>query len=461
MKATRDFAGSLVPRPGPVCGAWKGRHDGGDREILEALVPADEVSPKTPGENRSLSPDTPHPARRVALIGSTGSIGRSTLAIARETPGFFDIVSLSANRSWETLADQAAEFGVRRLGIGDPEAADDLASALRERGVRDFEIVTGLSGLSQLARDPEVDTVLLSVVGAAGVVPALAAVEAGKRLALANKEALVAAGSLVRAAAKRSGALIVPVDSEHSAIFQCLASGAPSEVRRIVLTASGGPFRTLAAADLERVTPAQALKHPNWDMGGKITIDSATLMNKGLELIEAGWLFDVGPELLDVVVHPQSVIHSMVEFIDGSIVAHLGVPDMRVPISYALSWPHRRSSSDKSLFLDLISKGTLTFERPDYAKFPCLRLAMEAMKEGGLVPAVMNAANEVAVELYMRGKMGFMDIPRVIGGVMEQWRGSGEMFFDTLDELMAADDEARRMAAQIAGGLTGRYPAAS
>lgn len=419
MGLTEHFAAPLVPGPGPRPDAWPGATVAGG------------------------------PARRVAIIGSTGSIGKSALAIARDNPGFFEIASLSANKSLETLADQAVEFGVRRLGIGDSGLVDSLASALRLRGIDDFEILTGVAGLSDLARDPGADTVLLAMVGAAGVAPALAAAESGKRLALANKEALVAGGSLVTFAARRSGAVILPVDSEHSAIFQCLASGAPSEVRRIILTASGGPFRTMPSRDLEKVIPAAALKHPNWSMGGKITIDSATLMNKGLELIEARWLFDIGPDILDVVVHPQSVIHSMVEFIDGSVVALLGVPDMRVPIIYALSWPRRYPTPDNSLFLDLVSKGTLTFERPDYEKFPCLGLAIDAMREGGFAPAIMNAANEVAVEFFLNGAIGFMDIPRIVGGVMEQWRGVGPREIGSLEELMEADETARRIARDL------------
>lgn len=383
----------------------------------------------------------------LAILGSTGSIGKSALQVVRDHPDDFRVISLSANSSLDLLVQQIVEFRPLKAAVGRADLAWELKSRLAALGLAEVEVLAGDQGLQELAADPQAETVLLSIVGAAGVRPAYAAARAGKRIALANKEALVAAGALVMAAARESGARILPVDSEHSAIFQCLSCGRPQEVRRIVLTASGGPFRTTPAQEMSHITPARALKHPNWDMGGKITIDSATLMNKGLEVIEAHWLFDGAP--IDVVVHPQSIIHSMVEFMDGSIMAHLGVPDMRIPILYALTWPHRGPSADQSLHLNLLTCGPLTFEAPDMERFPCLALALQALRSGGFNPAVLNAANEVAVGAFLKGRTGFMDIPATVERVLEKCGSTAEP--SDIEQIMEMDGLARVRAAEVLG----------
>jgi 1-deoxy-D-xylulose-5-phosphate reductoisomerase len=392
-----------------------------------------------------VTPPTSHPSRprRLAIIGSTGSIGRSALDVVRQHRHAFEVVALAAHSAWEELAAQAAEFTPRCAALADPQAARALASSQRSLDVR-----AGAEGVASLAALDDIDTVLLAVVGIAGLAPALAAVRNGKRLALATKEVLVAAGPLVLQEARRNGAEVLPVDSEHSAILQCAQSAGArgvESIARVVLTASGGPFRTRARDALRRVTPAEALAHPTWNMGNKITIDSATLMNKGLEVIEAHRLFDVRTEQIEVVIHPQSIVHSLVEFCDGSVVAQLSEPDMRIPIMYALGYPERRPL--RVTQLDLARIGELTFFEPDYVAFPCLGLAYEALRMGGTAPAVLNAANEVAVEQFLNGVIGFLDIPRQIERKLSAHRNVAE---PSLGDILAADAWAREDSQAVA-----------
>ncbi len=378
--------------------------------------------------------------RRLAVLGATGSIGRQTLEVAALFPDRLVIDSLAAGSDWQGLARVALAVRPRAVAIGDASAYGALADALAGTGI---EVGAGAAAVADLARASEADVVVAAVVGAAGLASTLAAVEAGKTVALANKEALVVAGALVAREAARTGAQVIPVDSEHSAIFQCLVGEPAGCVERLTLTASGGPFRTRDGATFGAITPAEALRHPNWAMGAKITVDSATLMNKGLEVIEAHWLFGVPADKIEVVVHPQSAVHSVVTFCDGAAKAQLGVPDMKVPIQYALSFPERWPAPHARL--DWPSLGTLDFEPPDLDRFPCLALAYHALRAGGTVPAAMNAANEVAVARFLASDIGFPDIPRVIERAMEQDGGGSA---DTLDALLAVDAEARRAAAE-------------
>jgi 1-deoxy-D-xylulose-5-phosphate reductoisomerase len=352
----------------------------------------------------------------VTVLGSTGSIGVSTLDVLARHPDRFRVVALTANSDVETMLAQCRRFRPELVAMADPQAA----LVLRERlaGVQGApEVLAGVEGLAQAATLPEAQVVMAAIVGAAGLVPTLAAAQAGKRLLLANKEALVVAGALLMEAVARSGAVLLPIDSEHNAIFQCLPPGfadglARVGVERILLTASGGPFLNTPREALAAVTPEQACAHPNWDMGRKISVDSATMMNKGLELIEACWLFGTGPERVQVVVHRQSVIHSLVQYVDGSVLAQLGNPDMRTPIAHALGWPERLISGVPPL--DLFAVGRLDFEPPDLGRFPCLGLAIAAAASGGTAPAVLNAANEVAVAAFLGGRIGFMGIADVV-----------------------------------------------
>jgi len=377
----------------------------------------------------------PRLQRRVALLGATGSIGRQTLAVADALPDRLEIVTMTARSDAPALAAAARGRSPRYLGLADPEA--DLAplAGLGAGAGR------GPDALIAAATHPEVDVVVVAVVGTAGLPPTLAALEAGKRVALATKEALVVGGHLVMAAARRAAAAVLPIDSEHSAILQCLRGAAPEEVEAILLTASGGPFVEVPLDRMERLTPPEALRHPTWRMGPKITIDSATLMNKGLEVIEARWLFDVSPSQVQVVVHRQSIVHSMVQFRDGAILAQLGCPDMRLPIQYALLYPERPESPWPRL--DLMRAGALTFEAPNRERFPCLSLAYRAAEEGGSLPAVMSAANEEVVGLFLAGKIGFTDIPRRIGRVMDAHENQPS---PSLDAVLRADAWARRAA---------------
>ena len=353
--------------------------------------------------------------KRLAILGSTGSIGASTLAVVDAHPDEFAVVALAARGNLDLLAQQVRAFRPSFVSVGSEPAARGLRHRLDGLPVP-LEIGWDDAGLVQAATHPDADLVVSAIVGSAGLVPTLAAVRAGKDVALANKESLVA-GELVMVAARASRARILPVDSEHSAIFQCLANGGREGLRRVVLTASGGPFRTTPRSEFGRITPAQALRHPTWNMGRKITIDSATLMNKGLEVIEARWLFDLDVTQVDVIVHPQSIIHSMVEFVDGSFLAQLGITDMRLPILYALRHPARGPSALPRLKLEEVP--TLTFEPVDREKFPCLTYAYRALEAGGTLPAVLNAANEVAVHRFLEGAIRFDQIPDVIASALD------------------------------------------
>jgi len=378
--------------------------------------------------------------KTVALLGSTGSIGTQAIQVA----GLLDDVSitaLSANSNGELLAEQARLLGVERAALADKDAARRFAALFEDIGV---ELLAGSAGIVELVKGGSHDLVLNAIVGSAGLEPTLAAVEQGTTLALANKESLVAGGNLVTRKASASGALIIPVDSEHSAIFQCLLGEDKAELRRIVLTASGGPFRSRPLESIEDVSVEEALAHPTWNMGPKVTIDSATLMNKGLEVLEAYHLFAVGMDRIDVVIHPQSVMHSMVEMVDGSVLGHLGVPDMRIPIQYSLTYPERRPCP--ASFLSLAEYGSLTFEEVDDRRFPALALARDAGDRGGTMPAAMNAANEVAVRAFLSGRIGFTDITRLVAAVLEKHEA---LQGGTLEEIREAESDATRVAEEL------------
>ncbi len=388
--------------------------------------------------------------RTVALLGSTGSIGRAALDVLGRWRDRFRVVALAAGGGrLRVLADQVRTVRPEVVAVPREEDAVRLRDLLAGERV---EVLAGEEGMVRAAAGSGADVVIAAIVGAAGLVPTLAAVRAGRTVALANKEALVAAGEVMTRAARESGATLLPVDSEHNAIHQCLRAGRPAEVRRIVLTASGGPFRGRSAAELSAVTPDQALRHPTWEMGPKITVDSATLMNKGLEVIEARWLFGLPPEAIDVVIHPQSVVHSMVEFRDGSIVAQLGTPDMRHPIQYALTYPERLDAPAERL--DLLAASPLQFEPPDAETFRCLALAFDALRAGGDAPARLNAANEVAVEAFLDGRIPFDRIPAVLERALAERPPRPA---DTLEAVLAADREARRAASRaVAREMEGR-----
>jgi 1-deoxy-D-xylulose-5-phosphate reductoisomerase len=386
--------------------------------------------------------------RGVAILGSTGSVGESTLDVIARHPDRFRVIALGANRNVGKLADQCQRFAVPYAALADDSAAGELAAELRARGA-DTRVLRGADGLADIACLPEVHSVMAAIVGAAGLRSTLAAASAGKRLLLANKESLVMAGPLLMRMVRESGATLLPIDSEHNAVFQCLpptarTGEAPPGVRRILLTASGGPFIDKDRAQLDRVTPDEACAHPNWVMGRKISVDSATLMNKGLEFIEACLLFGVSPQQVEVVIHRESIVHSLVEYVDGSVLAQLGAPDMRTPIAHALAWPERVTSGVQSL--DLIKVGTLRFEAPDLRRFPALGLAQEAARAGGSRPASLNAANEVAVSAFLEGGLNFARIPAVIESVMATTSG-GEI--RDLEDVLAADAEARERASAL------------
>ena len=377
--------------------------------------------------------------RKISILGSTGSIGRQTLDVVRA--GGDTVLALTANRDAARMEEQCREFRPELAVMMDPEAAADLRVRLADTDIR---VLEGMEGLIEAATIPKVDTVVTAVVGIVGLRPTIAAIQAGKRIALANKETLVCAGELVMKEAERWGAQIVPVDSEHSAIFQCLQGCADhGEVKRILLTASGGPFWGKTRAELETVTLADALKHPNWSMGAKITVDSATMMNKGLELIEAMRLYRLSAEKICVVVHRESIIHSAVEYCDNAVIAQLGVPDMRLPIQYALTWPERGEAVAKPL--DLFACGTLTFAPPDEENFPCLALARRVAAQGGTATAILNGANEAAVGRFLAGEIGFLDIPRLVERAMEHVPAGAA---STLEDVFEADRAARAWAAE-------------
>jgi 1-deoxy-D-xylulose-5-phosphate reductoisomerase len=384
--------------------------------------------------------------RGIAILGATGSIGRSTLDVIGRHPDRFRVEALSGHGNPAGLAELCARHDARRAVISDPANADALAAELERAGAK-TRVVAGADALLDMVADPAVDTVMAAIVGAAGLRPTLHAVERGKRVLLANKESMVIAGPLFRRVLERSGAEIIPVDSEHNALFQSLPVDFAREglaacgVRRLILTASGGPFLHSDPGTLANVTPEQACDHPNWDMGRKISVDSATLMNKGLEVIEARWLFNAGPDQIDVVVHPQSIIHSMVAYDDGSVLAQLGLPDMRTPIAHALAWPDRIESGVEAL--DLATIGTLEFHTPDLNRFPCLELAFRAMREGGSAAATLNAANEVAVQAFLDRQIPFMTIPGIVEYALDHadWNEAA-----CLEDILRADEAARALA---------------
>ncbi|WP_430434054.1 1-deoxy-D-xylulose-5-phosphate reductoisomerase [Methyloversatilis sp.] len=382
--------------------------------------------------------------RRLTVLGATGSIGVSTLDVVARHPDRFEIVALSGHRQIDRLAEQCIAFAPRIAVVADADAA----VVLRERlaGRVPTEVMHGVEALEMVAALPEVDTVMAAIVGAAGLRSALAAARAGKRILLANKESLVMSGDLFMREVAAHGATLLPIDSEHNAVFQCMPAKGREGVRRILLTASGGPFRRTPIADLATVTPAQACAHPNWDMGRKISVDSATMMNKGLEVIEARWLFDTPAERIDVVIHPQSIVHSMVEYVDGSVLAQMGNPDMRTPIAHALAWPERIESGVG--VLDLAAVADLVFERPDLDRFPCLKLAFDALRAGAGTPAVLNAANEVAVAAFLEHRLGFRAIADVIAATLDTLPDQPS---STLDEVFAADAAAREVARRQIG----------
>lgn len=377
--------------------------------------------------------------KRIAILGSTGSIGTQTLDVVREHADEYEAYALTAGHNAELLIAQAREFHPEVVVIADESRYETVREALADLPIK---VWTGTEAIGDAASLPDVDVVVTAMVGFAGLRPTVAAIEAGKTIALANKETLVVAGELITELAVKHRAPILPVDSEHSAIFQSLVGEDGNAIDKILLTASGGPFRTTPIEELAGVTAARALKHPNWEMGAKITIDSATMMNKGFEMIEAKWLFGVEPERIEVLVHPESIVHSAVQLADGGVKAQLGVPDMRLPIQYALSFPHRLSLSGERL--DLAALGRLTFERPDFDKFDCLRIAYEAIEAGGNLPCVVNAANEVANAAFRHGAVGFLDIPRLIRRAMADATRCQRA---SLDDYLASDAEVRRLVA--------------
>lgn len=385
-------------------------------------------------------PENDAPTRGIAVLGSTGSIGTQALDVIREQRDALHVEVLSAHNNADLLVKQALEFKPNVVVIGNEGKWKEVNDALFDLGIK---VYSSADALEQVVETDGIDMVLTAMVGAAGLKPTMRAIQAGKHIALANKETLVVAGELVMAAARKRGVDIHPVDSEHSAIYQCLTGEFHNPIEKVILTASGGPFRGRDLASLEGVTKADALKHPNWDMGAKITIDSASLMNKGLEVIEAKWLFDVDPDQIDVVVHPQSIVHSCVQFTDGSIKAQLGLPDMKLPIQYALTYPRRLANAfPRFSFMDYPE---LTFEQPDTKTFRNLALAFDALRTGGNAPAVLNAANEIAVARFLRDELTFLDLPRVVEHALERVT---LMSKPSLDDLVASDAEARHVATE-------------
>jgi 1-deoxy-D-xylulose-5-phosphate reductoisomerase len=401
--------------------------------------------------------------KKIAILGSTGSIGRQSTLVIDSLPGEFQVVSLAAGSNISLVAEQIKKYRPQVVSVGTEAGARELCAVLKKKrgnknatgsgersgsqgGYSDPEILFGAEGIERVATHPGVELVISAAVGVVGLPATYKAIEQGKSIALANKEVLVAAGEIVMAAVRRHNVALLPVDSEHNAIHQCLRSGQRSEVKRLVLTASGGPFRNTPIAKMNKATPKEALAHPNWKMGNRITIDSATLMNKGFEVIEARWLFDVGLDQIQVVIHPQSTIHSMVEFVDGSILAQLGATDMRMPIRYALTYPERVPSYDCALDWSTLRK--LEFAEVPARKFPCLTLAKAALKQGGPLPCALNAADEIAVAAFLDGKLSFPGIAAVVERVLERMPRCS---FNRIDDVLAADAEARRLAQEEAG----------
>ena len=381
----------------------------------------------------------------ITILGATGSIGINTLDVIARHPDKYELIAITANKGVKRLLEQCIKWQPKYAVMADPDCAEQLRQALKEKAP-EVTVLSGKQGLQQVASLPEVDYVMAAIVGAAGLLPTLAAAEAGKRVLLANKESLVVSGKLFMDTVKKHNAELLPIDSEHNAIFQCMPAGfekglEEKGVSRILLTASGGPFRTMPVDELPTVTVEQAVAHPNWVMGRKISVDSASMMNKGLELIEACWLFNTNPDNIQVVLHPQSVIHSMVEYADGSVLAQLGNPDMRTPIAHAMAWPERITSGVESL--DMFDIARLDFEEPDLARFPCLRLASEAMNRGGTATTILNAANEIAVEEFLQNHIRFTDIPRVIESCLNEMSVTEA---NSLDVLLKTDGETREHA---------------
>ncbi len=389
----------------------------------------------------------------VAILGATGSIGTSTLDVLSRNKDKYKVIALTANNNVDKLFEQCVEHMPKYAVVVNEAGADKLAAKMKTASL-DIEVLSGVESLDLVSSFNETDYVVAAIVGAAGLSSSLAAAKAGKRILLANKETLVMSGQIFMDEVAKNNATLLPVDSEHNAIYQCLQSfnggtGLSNEVRKIYLTASGGPFRTTDLKLLESVTPDQACAHPNWSMGRKISVDSATMMNKGLELIEACWLFDASVDDVQIVIHPQSIVHSMAEFIDGSIMAQLGQPDMRTPIAYALAWPERIESGVSSL--DLFAMANLEFEKPDYARFPCIKLAEDAMRAGGIMPAVLNAANEIAVQAFLDNEIAFMSIAKVVESVMQQVPFK---LASDISMLITADTDSRAIALDAIGTLS-------
>lgn len=389
--------------------------------------------------------------KRLAILGSTGSIGQSALAVVAARPDRLRVVALAAGENTLRLVEQASTFRPDTIAMSTASALAEARAELSRAGVMPQNALSGPEGMLAVATHPDADIVLFASSGTAGLDAVLAAIEARKTIALANKEILVMAGGIVMAAARRKGIAVLPVDSEHSAIHQCLHGRAPSEIKRLILTASGGPFRGLSREDLQKATRDDALRHPTWRMGPKITIDSATLMNKGLEVIEARWLFDVGPEQIDVLVHPQSIVHSMVELVDGSIIAQLGATDMRLPIQYAFSYPDRWTAPVPPL--DLARAGRLDFEVPDTSRFPCLGLAFRALSGLAGLPIVLNAANEMAVAAFLDRRIGFTAIPDLIRGAMDAYESESPSDIRGLEDVRRVDGWAREFTGRASGGV--------
>lgn len=389
----------------------------------------------------------------ICILGATGSIGVSTLDVVARHPNLYNVVALTANKNIDVLYEQCLAHSPEVVVIVDEQKATEFKTKIENSPIANLRILSGASALIEVATLPNVDSVMAAIVGAAGLLPTLAAAEAGKTILLANKEALVMSGDIFMNAVTKSGAQLLPIDSEHNAIFQCMPAayqtGASAKgVRRILLTASGGPFRTMPLDELSQVTPAQAVAHPNWDMGKKISVDSATMMNKGLEMIEACLLFNLKPEQIQVVIHPQSVIHSMVDYVDGTVLAQMGCPDMRIPIAHALAYPERFESGATPL--DIFTVKHMDFEPADLERFPCLRLAYEAIQTGGTMPTILNAANEIAVEAFLNEQIRFTDIPVVIEKTMQE---IPMQIADSLETILATDTHARTVANQIIQGL--------
>jgi 1-deoxy-D-xylulose-5-phosphate reductoisomerase len=391
--------------------------------------------------------------KRLCILGSTGSVGQNCLRVVESLSDHFRVVCLAAGRNLSVLAGQTLKFEPELVAVGGPESVEPLRQQLRAQGYqRPVAIVGGREGLVEAATGPEVDFVVSASHGVTGLAPTFEAIRAGKPVGLANKEVLVVAGELVMREARERGVEILPIDSEHSAVHQCLRSGRSHEVRRLILTGSGGPFLRTPRKKFDSVTPEQALNHPIWRMGGRITVDSATLMNKGLEIIEARWLFGLRSEQIQVLVHPESIIHSMIEFRDGAILAQLGVADMRIPIQYALTYPERLRV-DRELSLDLATAQRLHFQRPDVKRFPCLELGREALERGGALPCALNAADEIAVEAFLASRLRFSRIPRVIEAVMDR---TPVVPLNSLDDVWQCDEEARHRAREaVARAVTG------